>query len=362
MGFKNTLGMIGEIAGTAAGVGGLASTVMGLFGGGNEEKKQLEQQKELSKLQEESNRRLMNESYGLQKDMYDYTYDKNTPEEQVQRMKEAGLNPAMMYGGQGAGISGTTGGSGGASIGGGTASGAAEMEAVKNQKVMMGLQLSKLKSEIDVNESVAESNRANAAKAGADTKTTDQIRDMVVEAAKQGAIGQYIDNVQERHKIEGYDPDASITQYNNPVLGLGIKMNKSATFAREVEAQVANMIAQTAGIDANALLTNEKAKGYITELLNDTIQAKAMEDFAEASLSQAETAKLNELNNRIIANAQKLNSEYNTGETANWKNITETVSGAIGAVAGGVANVATRGIARGAKTVLKSNPVKGFGK
>ena len=41
---------------------------------------------------------LMAQQYKYQKDFYDYTYDMESPANQVRRLKEAGLNPALAYG------------------------------------------------------------------------------------------------------------------------------------------------------------------------------------------------------------------------------------------------------------------------
>jgi hypothetical protein len=44
------------------------------------------------------NRRNMKYMYDLDKDMFDYQNEYNTPKKQMQRLHEAGLNPALMYG------------------------------------------------------------------------------------------------------------------------------------------------------------------------------------------------------------------------------------------------------------------------
>lgn len=170
-----TLGMAGQGAaiGSAAGpigtaIGGGIGAMMGLFGGGkSNEQKQIEQQKELAEIQAGHNKDLMGFSFDKQKEMYDYTLEKSSEKEQVKRLKEAGLNPALMYGQGGAGVSAVTGGSAGAgAVSGGSAANAAEMEAVQNQRMMMGLQLGKLGAEIKVLESQAEKNSAEATKTG----------------------------------------------------------------------------------------------------------------------------------------------------------------------------------------------------
>ena len=63
----------------------------------------------------ETTKKLMNKSLAQQKDYYDYTFDKNAqynhPSEQVARLKQAGLNPNLVYGGVQNVAQGSSGGS-----------------------------------------------------------------------------------------------------------------------------------------------------------------------------------------------------------------------------------------------------------
>nr|DAW90906.1 MAG TPA: hypothetical protein [Microviridae sp.] len=98
---------------------------------------------------------------GLAMEYWDYTNWEN----QVDHLKKAGLNPALMY---------AKGGTGG-QTGGGQAQGVglspSNQETVKAQQMGMALQLAQLKSQIEVNESIAKKNTAEAEKtAGVDTE------------------------------------------------------------------------------------------------------------------------------------------------------------------------------------------------
>jgi hypothetical protein len=111
---------------SSAASGMITGAVGGLFGGikakkqhkRNKEILALQNQYEIDRmnLQADLNKEQADYSQGLQKDMYDYTFDKeaeyNDPSAQVERLRTAGLNPALMYGGSGAtgSASGTTGG------------------------------------------------------------------------------------------------------------------------------------------------------------------------------------------------------------------------------------------------------------
>lgn len=140
--------------GTIMGVIGAASALQsGSNQSYNEEQAQLRQAR-INKEQAKYNQ-------GLAMEYWNYTNWEN----QVDHLKKAGLNPALMY---------AKGGTGG-QTGGGQAQGVglspSNQEAVKAQQIGMALQLAQLKSQIEVNESVAKKNTAEAEKtAGADTE------------------------------------------------------------------------------------------------------------------------------------------------------------------------------------------------
>ena len=113
----------------------------------------------------------------------------------MKRLKEAGLNPALMYGMSGAG--GSTGTMG--SVTGGNAPSSAQIRANNQAAQGYAMQLAKLQSEIDVNKSVANINNKNAEKAEADTKTTNDSREIFVENLRQAGIENWL-----RNEIEGY--------------------------------------------------------------------------------------------------------------------------------------------------------------
>lgn len=142
--------MLGAIMGV---IGAASALQSGSNQSYNEEQAQL-RQAQINKEQAKHSQRLAME-------YWDYTNWEN----QVDHLKKAGLNPALMY---------AKGGTGGQTGGGqtqGVGLSPSNQEAVKAQQMGMALQLAQLKSQIEVNESVAKKNTAEAEKtAGVDTE------------------------------------------------------------------------------------------------------------------------------------------------------------------------------------------------
>uniref|UniRef100_A0AAU8B3C7 DNA pilot protein n=2 Tax=Dulem virus 213 TaxID=3145690 RepID=A0AAU8B3C7_9VIRU len=172
MGFGVTLGKQIAMTGANALTGGLVNGIMGLFGGNKKaEQRQYQHEKEMMALQNKYNTqaaaqsmeyaKTMNQiNFEQQNQMFDKQAEWHSPEQQKQRLKEAGLNPGLMYG---------IGGEGGSSVssGGGTGS---EVQGVGNpgtQAVMMGLQAKSIESQIALN-------NAQASKINAETEKTEK--------------------------------------------------------------------------------------------------------------------------------------------------------------------------------------------
>lgn len=172
MGFGITLGKQVAMTGANALTGGLVNGMMGLFGGNKKaEQRQYQHEKEMMALQNKYNTQAAAQSmeyaktmnrinFEQQNQMFDKQAEWHSPEQQKQRLKEAGLNPGLMYG---------IGGEGGSSVssGGGTGS---EVQGVGNpgtQAVMMGLQAKSIESQIALN-------NAQASKINAETEKTEK--------------------------------------------------------------------------------------------------------------------------------------------------------------------------------------------
>lgn len=162
------LGALGNAAmnGLTGGVTGAIGSIMGGIGKlfkGNSDKKAEERQfnrtKELMKIQNQYNKEAAAQSQKYNEQMWNYTNYEN----QVAHIKNAGLNPGLLYGMSG---------------GGGISSGGATQEGVsgvgQDQSVIMGINMRQMEANTKLAE--AEANKANAEAAkisGVDTKNTE---------------------------------------------------------------------------------------------------------------------------------------------------------------------------------------------
>lgn len=173
-------------------LGGIMSMIGGTILGDMQAREQGRLQEEAQNRQAELNKEQAKYSQGLAKEYWDYTNWEN----QVSHLKNAGLNPALMYGSGGAG----------GQTGGGKAEGVSQPEQKQMQIAQnaqaMGLQLANLESQIKVNESVAKKNTAEAEKtAGVDT-----------EAAKMGIKLSEAQVLSERERKNALYWEAEVAQ------------------------------------------------------------------------------------------------------------------------------------------------------
>lgn len=325
--FAQALGQMGkEFVASAgsqigSGIGGVLGYGIGEIFGHNARarKQQIEQQNKLNELAFRWNKHQMNYAQELEKQMYQFTFDMNKPEALKKLYKEAGLNPALMYGTSASGVSGTS--VGGAKSGGYSSQAANEAEIIHSNMAIaeMGLQLSKLRSEIDVNKSIAESNRSTAKLNEAKTKTEDDQRAaFIAKLYYEGKLSWFETLIQE---IKLNTPgDEGVTEikakivHDDLVLYGGVAMPedvKKSLFGKEIITALKASEALADNHIANTALTNEQLEYYYTQLM------------AEIAVKQTQAA---------VNLAKKLETEWETGEYVNWKNILESAVDAVNAL------------------------------
>lgn len=280
------------LTGIAIGTGAI-NAASNAFGIGSSADKQIEQQQKLTDMQKNANAELMAKSYEQQRNMYDYTYSKNTPAQQVENLKAAGLNPALMYGIGGQG--GATAGSGGAQVSGSQASAETDREANKIAQQGMALQLAKLQSEVDVNESVAKVNTAEAEKkSGVDTEVgRTSIQKMIEETKNEQLRGNLL-------KIE-----ESLKTENTKLLGEQVReLKRNNEIGEETKNSAIMAIRwEAAGQELNNELTRSKID--LNEAQREKARQSILQEWENIAV-QWKNANTNEKNTIITEAGQRL--------------------------------------------------------
>lgn len=282
--------------------GGIIGQGMGMLdeaiNGDRRRRKQIEQQQKLTDISTEQQMDLMREQKQHQLDMWNET----NYVAQMEHMKNAGLNPSMIYGtgGSGAGVAGTV---GGANSGSGKASSESEQAMAMNQAKAMGLQMAKTSAEIKVLESQAEKNKADAGLSKEVGTTEANKRDIFIQNLKQQGISQWIDNMRKDLENSGQLKDGEMILGKNSTYGVSTAFQTTGIWNQKETTAIANTIADTEGKEALKELNTDKKKILWKELINATKNADA---------------------NEAKAAAVKLAAEWSTGEFTNWKTWVET--------------------------------------
>lgn len=323
--------------------GGAINGALGLALQPIADKRQINQQKKLTNIQESSQKRLGDYNQQLALDMW----EKTNYEAQTKQMRKAGLNVGLMYGGSGAG--GTTqGGQAGSSVAGGQApQGGHEIQ----QQMAMGLEREMIQANIRLANSQAKKNEADTVKtSGADT---DEVRARIENLGAQtnnAIVQKSILNWTE--KMWAIDVDVASRTKDSKVVGLTAQWESLFDLGRTIEAQAdvdvatKEEIIKQAGLKtAEMTLTNAliKANTGLTEAQNkkiaeDVMRLKQMTAIDWYQVQQKDVA-LDQESKKIIMEA--IRTEFSSGDVANVLRIMNGVTKALGDVADAVGTVRT---------------------
>lgn len=240
-------------------------------------------QLKLMEIQNRYNEQMAKNNQLRNKDLWDYTNYEN----QKQHIKNAGLNPALMYG---------MGGGGGVSTNGAQGQGVTQPTdrsvemGLKQQG--LGLQLASIASQVDLNKSQAEKNKAEAEKiSGVDTKVQEATIDNLItqtsnEKVKKGLIlGQIrVADAEEelkRNMADWTKDKADETRWNIKSLQKGIDK-----LAEEINGMKLDNELKERTIDNKVKESSLTLQNLIAEILLKGSQKKVNEEQAKAIPAQ----------------------------------------------------------------------------
>lgn len=294
MSFIKNLGEQAASAGIGAG--------MGILLGEYNDHRQLKQQQKLQELQIEGQKRMTDYTYAKQLQMW---HDTNY-EAQMEHIKNAGLNPGLMYGMGGGG--GTTTGSGSGSVAGANApTGGREIQDLTG----MGMQMQMMQAQKELLQSQTEKNEAEAAKIkGVDTQ--EGVQRMEESKTRIDALLQGIDNAKQQNTIqkleitlknmENYEKQASqedrldYIEYQTKIAAKQLKLiTNEGQISDATMADKIKIVGQEAiGSVLRNILTGETTKKTIadTDVARQRVKEIAngiMRDWDKMSFSERET-------------------------------------------------------------------------
>lgn len=261
----NVLGMIGQ----GAGIVGTAAGILGI-GEKRQDRRQIEQQERLQELQIKGNKEMSEFEKNQQLDMW----NKTNYGAQVDHIKEAGLNPAMLYGMGGAGGA-TTGGGPGQGITGGHAATGVQGQGMAIETAMAAAQLGLMQAQ-------TQKTKAEAEKISGTDTTESQTRTT--------NITQGTENLKAQNEILK-------VQVNKELAELGIVANEGYISANTKEARIKQIVEGAIGEALRNELTEAQTKGEIKgiEVKNATIKKMAndtVQKFIDLDLTR-EQQKIN---------------------------------------------------------------------
>ncbi len=305
-----SLGMQAASQAASQGAGMALGWADELIMGNYRRKKQLEQQQALTNQQVAANKELALHNKELEFDLW----NKTNYEAQVAHMKNAGLNPALMYGQAGQGVTGTA----GQSAGGGHASDEASRQQASVASAGMALQLSMQQAQIENIKAQTEKTKAETENVGSSTQ---------LNIKKLDEITQSIEVMKSDISLKGAQKELTELQSNSTKIAneFNSENNKS-------------LIKQNVSI-AEKLLAEAQLSQQSIDTILKTLRANLANVVAETSLKYS-NIKLNDANieklltsitidrTKLVLDEEKLVNDWNIAVMNNSSgSVTKEVKG-----------------------------------
>ena len=146
----------------------------------------------------------------------------------------------------------------------------------------MALHNAKLNAEIKVLESQADKNKADAGLSGEKSETEEQQRNFLIGKLREEGVFYWLQNEINELKLQGSGDSVDVIK--NKFLDRVIGKNSNSWAQQEITNALLKTVAETGNLEANKILSSERAKAIWKELIiaqqhadNDTIKAKARE-------------------------------------------------------------------------------------
>lgn len=259
--------------------------VLGLALGGLNDQRQVNQQKRLTDIQVNAQKQLTDYNFIRQKNMWDYTNYEN----QIQHMKDAGLNPGLIYGMGGSGGATTNVSTG--SVSGGTAQqNPGESQSFAGMGLTNAMNLQLMEQQKELLEAQTEKTKAEAEKtAGVDT-----------EAVKQNIENQFqgLQNLKQEYEVKKLD----ITMKNIENFE---KQASQADRLQYIKTQSQIALAQLHSLKNDNKISDETLNANITKVKQEAIQAGLKNILTQKQIHKTD-AEINEISQSIMQNWDKI--------------------------------------------------------
>ena len=242
---------------------GIGSQLLGMIGGHQQERRNYRNNRNLMNLQMQNQAGLNRQGHDLQMDMW----NKTNYGAQVGHMKNAGLNPALMY--KGAGAGGTT----GSQTGGSASMGSSQQGKVMDMSnLLMGAQIKDLEANARLKNVDADK------KAGVDT---DQGNQNIAESKTRQALNEANVNLT-NEQIKQVDANIKKMEADTNLTKKIQEMDYGGEFGKNMTQNIMNILTGEAGLDLNDYIGIATGIGGLSILRSGKLMGKGMSKAKEA--------------------------------------------------------------------------------